>query len=171
MNRKTVLIVLLALAVAATGAFASGSKEDKAPQEQPGYYGPGPGGCWGGGPGGGPRGGFGRGGFGPSRGWRMGQGLEFSEEKVSLTGKLYFEKRMHPELKTGAQEYELMVPRHLLYGLDLKEGQEVSVEGFVAAGEDESYLWVTKAVIDGKEYDLERGARMGWGPRRGRRGC
>jgi len=166
MNRKTMLIVLLALAVAATGAFASGKKEDRTPQAGPGFYGPGPGGC--------PNCG---GGFGPGRGAygsAAEDGLKFAEEKVTLTGELYFQNRMHAELKAGGKDYELMVPRFYLYDLELKEGQKVSVEGFVAAGEEENYLWVTKAVIDGKEFDLERrGMAMGrgrMGPRGGGRG-
>jgi hypothetical protein len=45
MNRKLMLALLLAGLVAATGAFASGNKEDKAAQQGPGFYGPGPYGC------------------------------------------------------------------------------------------------------------------------------
>jgi hypothetical protein len=170
MNRKTIGIALLALAVAAAGAFASGKKEDR--DYGPGFYGPGPGGCPGCGYGSGwgmrGRGWQGRGGprgaWGP---WAQDEesGLKFSEDKVSVTGPVYFQNRMHAELKADGKEYELLVPRFYLYELELKEGQQVTVEGYAAQGDDESYLWVSRAVIDGKEYDLERGARgPGWGP-------
>jgi hypothetical protein len=161
MNRKTIWIALLALAVAAAGAFASGKKEDK--NYGPGFYGPGPGGCPGCGP---ARGWQGRGGPRGRQGpWGAGEdfGLKFSEDKVTVTGPVYFQNRMHAELKAGGKDYELMVPRFYLYDLELKEGQQVTVEGYVATGDEESYLWVTKAVIEGKEYDLERPGR-GRGP-------
>jgi hypothetical protein len=177
MNRKMMLAVLLAAVVAATGAFASGKKEDKAPQQGPSFSGPGPyggpgcGGGWGPGRQGRGPGGRGYGRQMPRGGWDQDDWLKFSEEKVTVTGPLYFERRMHAEVKADGKTYELMVPRFYLYDLDLKEGQNVTVEGYVAAGEDENYLWVTKAVIDGKEYDLERrgrGPMMGpWGGRRG----
>jgi hypothetical protein len=162
MNRKTLWIALLALAVAAAGAFASGNKEEQT-------YGPG--GCpgWGNGPGAQGRG-------APRGPWALGDesGLKFQEEKVTVTGPVYFQNRLHAELKADGQDYELMVPRFYLYDAELKEGQKITVEGFVAKGEEESYLWVTKAVIDGKEYDLQRRGRgrgRGWGPgMMGRRG-
>ncbi|MBN1834718.1 MAG: hypothetical protein JW820_02645 [Spirochaetales bacterium] len=111
----------------------------------------------------------------------------FSEESVTVTGRLYFDNRIHPELISEGKEYELLVPRHYLYEAELKEGQTVTVVGYTVTGlprfEDqegaegeEVHLWVTRAVIDGKEYDLERYARgpMGgprWAPRgRGRMG-
>ena len=89
-------------------------------------------------------------------------------EKLEVTGELYFENRVHPELKSGDQEYELMVPRFYTFGVDLKEGQTITVEGYQVEGpyctmeeeEDEIHLWVSKAVIDGKEYDLDG---MGFG--------
>jgi hypothetical protein len=172
MNRKMILALILAAVVAATGAFASGNKEDKAPQQGPGFYGPGPGGCPGYGGGRGP-GTQGRG-FGPGmhrKGWDQDDWLKFSEEKVTVTGPIYFQKRMHAEVKADGKTYELMVPRFYLYELDLKEGQNVTVEGYAAAGDEESYLWVTKAVIGGKEYDLERNGRGPMmGPRGGNRG-
>jgi len=84
-------------------------------------------------------------------------------EKLEITGELYFENKIHPELKSGNQEYELMVPRFYTFGVDLQEGQTITVEGYQVEGpyctmeeeEDEIHLWVSKAVIDGKEYDLD----------------
>ena len=151
MNRKTMWIALLALAVAAAGAFASGKKEEQ--NYGRGFYGPGPGGWHGrGGP---------RGMMGP---WAQDEyGLKFSEDKLTVTGPVYFQNRMHAELKADGKDYELMVPRFYLNELELKEGQQVTVEGYVAQGDEESYLWVTKAIIDGKEYNLSEGRGRGRG--------
>ena len=98
--------------------------------------------------------------YGPM--WQS-QGSELGE-KLEITGELYFENKMHPELKSGDQEYELMVPRFYTFGVDLKEGQTITVEGYkvdtpycaMEEEEDEVHLWVSKAVIDGKEYDLSK---------------
>ena len=143
MNAKKILVVLVLAGVAATGAFASGNREQPArPGVEPGWRGP-----------------------------------ELSEETVTVTGQLYFTNRIHPELDSGGTEYELLVPRFYAYDLDLKDGQTMTVEGYTVEGapcygfEDEegNYLWVTKATIDGKEYDLAaagfRGGPMGpgWG--------
>ncbi len=150
MNTKKIFFLLLIAGVAAAGAFASGNKEDE---------------------------------FGPDRpDWRRmprGDAPELSEETITVTGQLYFEDRMHPELKSGAEEYELLVPRFYAYELDLEEGQTVTIEGYTVEGmpcceeeeDGELHIWVTKAVIDGQEYDLENGPRWGMmGPGMRRRG-
>jgi hypothetical protein len=144
MSAKKIIILLLIAGVAAAGAFASGNKEDD---------------------------------------WRgpRGDAPELSEETITVTGRLFFENRMHPELKSGAEEYELLVPHFYAYELDLEEGQTITVEGYTTEGmpcyglEDEEHeevhIWVTKAIIDGEEYDLEHGPRWGMmGPGRGHRG-
>jgi hypothetical protein len=143
MNVKKILVLLVLAGVAAAGAFASGNREQPTrPDLAP---------CW--------------------------RGAELSEETVTVTGQVYFANRIHPELKSGSTEYELLVPRFYAYELDLKEGQTVTVEGYAVEGmpcygfgdEEEAHLWVTKATIDGKEYDLAsagfRGGPMGpeWG--------
>ena len=98
-------------------------------------------------------------------------GPTLSKEEMTVSGKVYFENRMHPELKTADQEYELLVPRYLAYQIDLEEGEEIAVSGFKAldmaccdeeAG-DEVHLWVTKATIRGEEYDLENELGSGRG--------
>jgi hypothetical protein len=140
MNAKKIIIVLLIAGVAAAGAFASGNKEDDR--------------------------------LGP-----RGYAPQLSEETITVTGQLYFENRMHPELKSGGEEYELLVPRFYVYELDLEEGQTVTIEGYTAEGmpcredeeEGELHIWVTKAVIDGEEYDLGDGPRWGMGPGMGPR--
>lgn len=202
MNRKMFLALLLSAAVAVTGAFAEGQREGQAQPQGPGFYGPGPyamgpyamgpyamgpyamGHCAQGFYGAGPRWQGPKGpGFSrpvPPR-TEQGQAPVFSEEKVAVTGELYFQNRMHPELKSEGKEYELLVPHYYLFNLDLKEGQTVTVEGYPVTGlpfeqedKDEVHLWLTKAVIDGKEYDVERygrGGMMGFGggPMHGRR--
>lgn len=150
MNTKKIIILLLIAGIAAAGAFASGNKEDE---------------------------------YGPDRpDWRRmprGDAPELSEETITVTGRLYFQDRMHPELKSGAEEYELLVPRFYAYDLELEEGQTVTIEGYTVEGmpccgedeEEELHIWVTKAIIDGQEYDLEDGPRWGMmGPGMGRRG-
>jgi hypothetical protein len=94
-------------------------------------------------------------------------------EKITLTGALSFTNLVHPTLKSGDKVYTLLVPRRLIYQSSLKEGANVSVEGYqatvlppwadVATGTIAVY--VTKATIDGKEYDLSqfRGRMMGAG--------
>jgi RNase P/RNase MRP subunit p29 len=108
-----------------------------------------------------------------------GDAPELSEETITVTGQLYFEDRMHPELKSGAEEYELLVPRFYAYELELEEGQTVTIEGYTLEGmpccreeeEQEIHILVTKAIIDGQEYNLEDDPRWGMmGPGMGRRG-
>jgi hypothetical protein len=157
MNAKRIIILLLIAGVAAAGVFASGNKEDESEAARPDW-----------------------------RRMPRGEAPEFSEETITVTGELYFENRMHPELKSGGEEYELLVPRFYAYDLDLKEGQTVTVEGYTVEGmpccedeeEEEVHIMVTKAVIDGKEYDLEgrgfwgghMGSRRGMGPGMGMMG-
>ncbi len=146
MNAKRIIILLLIAGVAAAGVFASGSKEDESDVTRPDW-----------------------------RRMPRGEAPDFSEETITVTGELYFENRIHPELKSGSEEYELLVPRFYAYELDLEDGQTVTVEGYTVEGmpcyeeEEEVHIWVTKAIIDGKEYDLEAGGFWGghMGARRG----
>jgi hypothetical protein len=154
MNTKKIIVLLLISCVAAVGAFASGNREDRAETTRPDW-----------------------------RRTPRWEGPELSEQTITVTGELYFENRMHPELESGGKEYELLVPRFYAYKLDLVEGQTVTVEGYTVKdmpcceGEEgeELHIWVTKAVIDGVEYDLENGPGWGMmgpgmGPRRGMMG-
>ncbi|MEW5815468.1 MAG: hypothetical protein AB1798_08770 [Spirochaetota bacterium] len=82
-------------------------------------------------------------------------------EKVKATGKVYFKDTFFPELKTSdGKVYELMIPRYFTYSIDIKEGDEATVEGYLMPGprwtadNDELYLQVVKAKVGGKEYDL-----------------
>ncbi len=99
-------------------------------------------------------------------------------DKVTVTGKVYLQNKLHPELASGSQQYLLLVPRRLTWNLDVKEGEQVTVEGYkvpaprVGSVANATYLQVTKATIKGKEYNLSdyfaygRGADR-WGDRRG----
>ena len=147
MRFRNVLAILLIGIAAAGMAFASGNKES----DDTRFYGP--------------------------RG-RWGAAPEISEELTRVTGQISFKDEFHPTLKSGTDEYELMVPRWAASDLDVKEGATITVEGYVASGmpcededDDEIVLMVTKAEIDGKEYDLGdfRGGPMAMG-RGGRRG-
>jgi hypothetical protein len=99
-----------------------------------------------------------------------------ASEKVTLTGNVYLEGELHPLLKSGGKEYELMVPPYLVTQIDIKEGAEIKVEGYTVPGmgwrwqaEDadaDIEIMVTKATVNGKEYDLSEYA----GPMGGRGG-
>ena len=157
-------IIVLAVLLAAAGGsilFAEGSQE----QDQEQYYGRGPGA------------GPGFSDMGPSRGGR-GTG-QYADERwegfnaddvISVTGTLVLVDNFHPALQTGDGVYELMYPRFFDDEIDLEEGETVTVEGFLVPGprweeenEEELYLHVTKAIIDGEEYILDDG--QGPGPR------
>ena len=181
MKHKKITVIVLTgalLAGAAFGAFAAGQSETTQPgtsgtnQTAPAYGGYGPRGWtnqqgtaqpnqqWGRGPANRP-------------GYMM--GYQFNkEDEVTVEGKLYYENLMHPELKTGSEEYELLVPRHLVYEAGIEDGTVVKVTGYKVANppmdndkdsEEEIHLFVTKAEINGKEYDIrsEIGA-VGMGP-------
>lgn len=81
-------------------------------------------------------------------------------EKVTVTGKVFLQNRAHPELTSGSQQYLLLVPRRLTWGLEVKEGEQVTVEGYKTtaprwgASPDAVYLQVTGATIQGRQYDL-----------------
>jgi len=118
--------------------------------------------------------------YGPrgGRGGMMGMWGADQGEKITVSGPVYFKDKLHPEIKSGDKEYELLVPRFAFWNLDIEEGQSVSVEGYTVEGmycdtadEDEVHLLVTKAKIGDKEYDLESDAQGAWGgPGRGGRG-
>jgi len=82
-----------------------------------------------------------------------------------------------PVLKSGDKQYVLMVPPYLVNRSGVKDGAQVTVQGyqmrsspFVAAAGDKTFirLIVTQATIDGKDYDLSRysgyGMMGGGGP-------
>jgi hypothetical protein len=113
---------------------------------------------------------------GPDYGWNYDE-----QESVDLVGNLELINGNPPYLVSGADKYLLMVPYHLLYDLDIQDGEEISVTGYETAGhmwqwdDSEKALFVTSAEIKGEEYNLSgyggymRGGRGGFG--RGGRGC
>lgn len=120
---------------------------------------------------------------GPGYGWNYDE-----QESLNLTGKLELKNGYPPYLLSGNVKYILMVPYHLLYELDIQDGEEISVTGYDTAGhmwqwdDSEKALFVTSATIEGEEYNLSgfggymrggRGGRAGRGGfgRYGRGGC
>lgn len=99
----------------------------------------------------------------------------YDGEIITLTGIIKLEGEWHPELETADGTYELMYPPFLDEGLDVRNGEEITVEGYLVPGprweaEEESgelHLHVTKAVIGGKEYVVEHPGPRHGGPRGG----
>lgn len=101
-------------------------------------------------------------------------------QKIVVTGSVSIDNLIHPTMKSGDKVYELMVPRSLVYRSGIKEGAQVTVEGYLVQGmpmwqqgdDKDIDLFVTKATIDGKAYDLSQyrgwmAGAYGGGPRRG----
>ncbi len=176
--RKIIILTLMLGVLFSAAAFAEGvrEKDDR----------PGPGSEWNEGPG------YGR---GPHRGRGYAPGYndrrdDYDGELVTVTGTVEYGRERHPELETAEGTYELMYPRYLDYSIDVESGDTVTVEGFLVPGPrweedgDAQFLMVTKAVIDGEEYEVdhpgmfgrgrfsgdERYSYGGGGPRRGGRG-
>lgn len=145
---KKMFLIAVILAVAAGISFAEGNKEKANEQSE----------------------------------WQRGQG-SFSPEIMELTGTVMIDDEGFPVLKSGNEEYVLMYPNFLDDEIDVQDGDEVTVEGFIAphprrgTANDVTYLRVTKATIDGEEYEIPYGPRdggrrsggKGFGPGRG--GC
>jgi hypothetical protein len=103
-----------------------------------------------------------------------------TDQRLVVTGSVSIGNLIHPTIKSGDKVYELLVPRSLVYRSGIKEGAQVTVEGYLVQGmpmwqqgdDGNLDLFVTKATIDGKDYDLSQyGGRMagayGCGPRGG----
>ncbi len=98
-------------------------------------------------------------------------GMEYNEEDLlNLSGTLILEPGELPALQAAGKRYELMYPLFLDDDIEMTDGKSVTVEGFLVPGprweeeEDALFLKVTKAVIDGEEYELEPFAGR-YGPR------
>jgi hypothetical protein len=86
-----------------------------------------------------------------------------TQQSITVTGAISYLSTMHPLLKSGDSVYELFVPRYLVVEAGVKEGATVSVEGYrvdapsVGSTDDGNIdLFVTKATINGTQYDLSR---------------
>jgi hypothetical protein len=95
-------------------------------------------------------------------------GSVFQGDKLVLKGTVSFQGLPHPVLKTADKQYLLMVPARLVYEAGVKDGTQVTVQGWQLsqlpwamrgfAGDDKSLagLFVTQATVNGKNYDLTR---------------
>lgn len=91
-------------------------------------------------------------------------GGAFKGDKLVLKGTVSFQGLPHPILKSGDKQYLLMVPPYLAYQSGVKEGTQVTVQGWQLAnlprwaGDDNKLVgvFVTQATVGGKDYDLTR---------------
>ncbi|MBN1696877.1 MAG: hypothetical protein JW881_05135 [Spirochaetales bacterium] len=100
-----------------------------------------------------------------------------SKEKITVTGALVIKNRIMPELNTGTAVYLLAVPRFAVLQLEIKDGEQVTVEGVLLKAngecpmntleEGEEIFVVTRAIVKGKEYDLKEAFGGTDFPRRG----
>ena len=95
--------------------------------------------------------------------------MGYTGELVEVTGIIELEGGEMPELKTKDGTYELMYPWFMTTGIEISEGDEITVSGYIMPGppweadEDEKHLRVVSAVIDGQEYDLSDSTTGNWG--------
>lgn len=110
-----------------------------------------------------------------SYGWNNTQAAQPEQLELSGTVKL---SAGHTLLQAeDGKEYRLMYPRFVLDELEVEDGAAVVLEGFLIPAmrwdpeEDDQYLRVTKAVIDGEEYEIgtDRYAGRKMAPRMDRR--
>jgi len=106
--------------------------------------------------------------------WTQGRGqyqsdVVISEDITKVTGILRLVENGHTELVAGNETFELMYPYRLSYDADLKDGMEITVEGFMAENmrfaNDESTknLMVQSATIDGQTYDIAESMANSYG--------
>ena len=88
------------------------------------------------------------------------------EDSIALTGILDINNDF-PRLIVNEKVYILVAPAALPDGIELKDGQQITIEGYLIDTEngigfllcdisDEEFVSVVKVVIDGKEYELMR---------------
>jgi hypothetical protein len=90
----------------------------------------------------------------------------FQGDKLVLKGTVSFQSFPHPILKSGDKQYLLMVPPYLVRNSGVKDGDQVTVQGYQlrdfpgngwgGAGKNLIGLFVTQANVGGKDYDLTR---------------
>ena len=100
---------------------------------------------------------------------------QISEEEITLTGQIYLQNRIRPELKTGDKMYALLVPRIAALKLGIKDGEEITITGKIVEvvnprSENQTSpftpLLVISATVNGKTYEVkdsmpQRGKRPG----------
>lgn len=163
MKKKILMIVSMVLMGSAV-VFAGGAQDDDAQSY---------------GPGNGRRGGEGRPAQGRFDDDRMGgrfrdpsvcydaEGNEIQLEEKTVSGSLVLEEGTMPYLNTAEGKVFLMVPRFMVYELELEGGESVQVTGYDVPnspwGEEyeSTFLRVTDAEIDGKQVVMMGGSRGG----------
>ncbi len=101
----------------------------------------------------------------PEQTWGPGQGMfqsfeDYTGEIITVTGRIKLEENGFPELISGGETYELMYHFMDTSGLNINEGDEITVKGYEVPGPrwdndaDETHLMLTGAIINGKEYIL-----------------
>ncbi len=96
----------------------------------------------------------------PMRGGMI-QNQNISEESLILTGKIDLSDINQPKLKVGENTYELMIPYRLDYEINIKDGDEITINGFEVpayrrtAEAETTSLMVTGATFEGTEYNLD----------------
>jgi hypothetical protein len=98
-------------------------------------------------------------------------------ETVEATGRLSFDENHFPVITSNGKTYQLMIPRFYYDDVDVEEGDSLTVEGYTVPGprfeeaeENTVYVRVTRALIDGNEYELDHMAMAGPRGRGGPRG-
>ena len=94
-------------------------------------------------------------------------------ETITVTGVVSFKDWPNPEITSRGTTYELMVPRFAMLDIDIEAGDEVTIEGILVdqrVEDEEPMLMVTKALIDGEEYEVPFAGGMGHSDGRGRMG-
>ncbi|MFP4268475.1 MAG: hypothetical protein ACLFQW_10810, partial [Spirochaetaceae bacterium] len=93
----------------------------------------------------------------------------YSSERVSVDGTVEL-SAAGVELKASdGEKYSLMYPRFLAEGVEVEDGDSLSVEGYLVPGprwetdDDEDHLRVERVTLNGEEYDLA----SSYGPRGG----
>jgi hypothetical protein len=172
--KKKIMMIVSMVVMSSAAVFAGGAQDDDAQS-----YGPGSGGRAGGRA---PQGRFdderGGGRFGDPSICYDAEGNEIQLEEMTVSGTLVLEEGTMPYLNTAEGKVFLMVPRFMVYELELAGGESVKVTGFdVPAtpwGEEHesTFLRVTDAEIDGKQIVFMGGAggRGGRGGKGGRPG-
>lgn len=101
-----------------------------------------------------------------------------SENITTLTGTVNLVENGHMELTVGNEKYELVYPYRLQESINIKEGQEITVDGYLAKNlryendAETKNLILHSATIDGKTYNLNdvQNSFQGNGPMRGQQG-
>lgn len=82
-------------------------------------------------------------------------------ETVSVTGSLSLVDGQLPVIEQNGSQYVIMAPWNDLAELNLKDGMTITVEGYKMPGrplqwdDKDIYVMATKAVIDGKDYEVD----------------